>query len=225
MKWCWIQKKCVCFFLFECVTDRRHKRLHATTYFGKLFATLCNRTELNHIHALDIGDGSCNVFFFLSTTAFDPVRLCSAWESTALCGWYSPPTEEKKTNTSVVVPLCFLLVAIEESCYSLRTETRAPIHNNAPMPISPCFVEFWVLEMRRNDVRVLLQTYVHFDSCDSEHRTRHWGLDSILHQIGLSCRISNGKALRYIAKKKIERKKSGTPKNQKRKSRHRCDVK
>lgn len=90
-------KKCV-FFLFECVTDRRHKRLHATTYFGKLFATLCNRTELNHIHALDIGDGSCN-FFPFNNGFRSSLCLCSAWENPALCGWCSPPTDENKKQT------------------------------------------------------------------------------------------------------------------------------
>lgn len=53
-------------------------------------------------------------------------------------------------------------------------------------------------------VRLTIETYIRLDSCDSEHRTRHWGLDSIQHQIAAvgSCRISNAKTLRYIAKKK-----------------------
>lgn len=47
-------------------------RLNATAYCGKLFVISFDRSELNHIHALD-----CMLSFGRNGGATNPVRLCS----------------------------------------------------------------------------------------------------------------------------------------------------
>lgn len=119
-------KKLILFLKFECVTHRRHKRLNATTNFGKLFVTLCNRAELNHIHALN---GSSFIF---SNGFVKPIQYASA-----VYGKYNDVYSillriKHFIRLSVMFSIGW---AIELYC----TDLELPFIR---IPISPCFVEF-----------------------------------------------------------------------------------
>lgn len=135
------------------------------------------------------------IFFFLSTTAFDPVRFCSAWESTALCG-FSSNRSEKKPNTSVVVPLCFLLVDVEDSCYSLRTETRALIHTTlrCRFPHVSLSFECW----KCGEMTFECWSKRTFTLTPATQNIEHVTGDSIQFYIELGCRAAYQTAMRCV---------------------------
>lgn len=118
-------------------------RLNATAYCGKLFVVSFDRSELNHIHALD-----CMLSIGRNGGATNPVRLCSMGS-----------TKIYDISPSVYFPICIWLAQRVSHTKMYIVFLLAFF----PSWFSPTFVQFYSLEMRRNMVeKPMLQRILWF---------------------------------------------------------------